>query len=232
MPAPMRWRGGGRCGGRRVSDIAACLGLILPPGVSLGQADAPQALWPREDLPAAVPSRLVEFATGRAAARQALEALGYAPVAIPIGPDRAPQWPDAITGSISHCAGACLAAAGFSRDYLGLGLDVEPASALPEDVWETVLRPEERGELAAFPRSQQGLQALRIFVAKEAAYKAQYPISRQLFDFHTLRIIWQDQGFSAAYQQAIRPFEKNFQLAGRVAENLDHVAAICWLPTA
>jgi 4'-phosphopantetheinyl transferase EntD len=70
-----------------------------------------------------------------------------------------------------------------------------------------------------------------MFVAKEAAYKAQYPTSRQLFDFQTLRIIWQDQGFSAAFQQAILPFEKHFQISGRVAENPDHVAAICWLPT-
>ena len=231
MPAPMRWRGGGRCGGRPVPDIAARLRLILPPGVSLASADAPQPLWPGEDLPGATPSRLAEFATGRTAAREALQALGCDPAAIAVGSDRAPQWPDTISGSISHCAGACLAVAGFRHDYLGLGLDVEPSAALPADIWQTVLRPEERHELNALPQPQQGLQALRIFVAKEAAYKAQYPISQKVFDFQTLGIIWNGQGFSAAFQQAIPPFEKHFQVVGRMAENPDHVAAICWLPT-
>ncbi len=140
-------------------------------------------------MPGAVPARLAEFAAGRSAARQALRGLGFAPAAIPMGPDRAPLWPEAATGSISHCAGACLAVMGLARDYRGLGLDIEPLHPLPEELWSTVLRPEEHKHINDLPPLQQGLQALRIFVAKEAAYKAQYAITRHIFDFHTLRII-------------------------------------------
>lgn len=232
MRVPMRWRGGGQCVGWPVSDIAARLRRLLPAGVSLASASAPQPLWPGERLPGATQARLVEFASGRAAARQAMQALGRDPVAIAIGPDRAPEWPDAITGSISHCAGACLAVVGLTTAYLGLGLDVEVLAPLPQDIWDTVLRPEEKREVEAMPNAQQGQQALRIFVAKEAAYKVQYPVTRRLFDFQTLRIIWQDEGFRAVFRQSVLPIEKEFQIDGRMAENPQHVAAICWLPTA
>lgn len=212
-------------------DITARLRTVLPDGVILAEAVEPLELWPGETLPETVPARLTEFATGRSAARQALRGLGFGPVAIPIGPDRAPIWPEAVTGSISHCAGACLAVAGFARDYRGLGLDIEPLQPLPPELWSTILRPEEQREINDLPQVQQGLQALRIFVAKEAAYKAQYPITRQIFDFQTFRIIWQDHRFTAEFCNAISPIEKGFQIQGRCAENHRFFAAFCDLPT-
>ncbi|OZA14694.1 MAG: hypothetical protein B7Y02_04305 [Rhodobacterales bacterium 17-64-5] len=189
-------------------DIAARLRAILPRGAVLGESAAPVALWPGEDLPGAVPARSAEFAAGRSAVRQALRSLGLAPVAIPMGLDRAPIWPDGATGSISHCAGACLAVMGLTRDYRGLGLDIEPLHPLPTELWSTVLRPEEHNQINDFPPSQQGLQALRIFVAKEAAYKAQYAITRQVFDFQTLAVTWRYHGFTAEFCSAVLPIEK------------------------
>lgn len=212
-------------------DIVARLRGILPNGVMLGQPSGPTALWPGEDLAGAVPARLAEFAAGRRAARQALRDLGIAPVAIPMGSDRAPIWPESATGSISHCAGACLAVMALTRDYVGLGLDIEPLHPLPADLWSTVLRPEEHDQINALPPSQQGLQALRIFVAKEAAYKAQYALTRQIFDFQTLRINWQYQSFTAEFCIDILPIEKRFQIKGRSAESRNFYAAFCGLPT-
>ncbi|WP_426035800.1 4'-phosphopantetheinyl transferase family protein [Cypionkella sp. TWP1-2-1b2] len=214
-----------------MSDITARLRTILPRGVTLAEATAPMALWPEEDLPGAVPARLAEFGAGRSAARQALRDLGLAPVAIPMALDRAPIWPEAATGSISHCAGACLAVMGLTRDYVGLGLDIEPLHPLPAELWSTVLRPEEHKQINDLPQPHQGLQALRIFVAKEATYKAQYLITRQIFDFQTLRIIWQDQSFTAELCTAISPIEKGFQIQGRCAENSHFFAAFCAVPS-
>lgn len=212
-------------------DIAARLRAILPRGVTLGEPAAPLTLWPREDLPSAVPARLAEFATGRSAARQALQGLGFAPVAIPMGQDRAPIWPEAATGSISHCVGACLAVMGRTREYRGLGLDIEPLQPLPAELWSTVLRPEEFKQINDLSAPQQGLQALRIFVAKEAAYKAQYPITQQIFDFQTLRIIWQDQSCTAEFCKAISSIEKGFQIQGCCVENAHFFAVFCAVPT-
>ena len=211
-------------------DIATRLRTILPSGVRLAEPALPLALWSGEDLPGAVPARLAEFTAGRSAARQALRDLGLAPAAIPMGPDRAPLWPEAAMGSISHCAGACLAVVGLARDYRGLGVDIEPLHALPADLWPTILRPEEQHEISTLPPAQQGLQVLRIFVAKEAAYKAQYPITQQIFDFQTLRIIWTDQVFIAEFCVAVPPIEKHFHISGYSAETRHFFAAFCAVP--
>ena len=197
----------------------------------LGEPTARPTLWPGEDLPGAVPARLAEFAAGRSAARQALQDLGFAAVAIPTGLDRAPIWPEAATGSISHCVGACVAVMGVTRDYRGLGLDIEPLTPLAQELWSTVLRPEEHKAINDLPEPQQGLQALRIFVAKEAAYKAQYAITRQIFDFHTLRIIFRGQQFTAEFCLDVASIEKSFQIDGRCAEDHSFFAALCALPT-
>ena len=212
-------------------DIAARLRAVLPSGVTLGEVDEALELWPGEVLPGAVPARLAEFAAGRSAARQALRGLGFAAVAIPMALDRAPIWPQAATGSISHCTGACLAVMGLTRDYRGLGLDIEPLHPLPAELWSTVLRPEEHKEISDLPWPQQGLQVLRIFVAKEAAYKAQYPTTRQIFDFQALRIVWQYQAFTAKLCDAVHPVGKGFQIQGRCAENHHFFAAFCAVPT-
>ncbi|MEO5616022.1 MAG: 4'-phosphopantetheinyl transferase superfamily protein [Cypionkella sp.] len=212
-------------------DIATRLRAILSRGVTLGEPAVQFALWPGEDLPGAIPARLAEFAAGRSAARQAMRSLGFAPVAIAMGSDRAPLWPEATTGSISHCAGACLAVMGLTRDYRGLGLDIEPLHALPAEFWSTVLRPDEHKHINDLPQPQQGLQALRIFVAKEAAYKAQYAITRRIFDFQTLRITCHDQSFTSEFCKTISPIEKGFQIQGRCAENSHFFAAFCAVPT-
>lgn len=214
-----------------MSDIAARLCAVLPSGLVLAEPAEPFVLWPGEALPAAIPARLLEFSAGRNAARRALCALGLEAAAIPIAADRAPIWPDVVTGSISHCAGACIALMGLRRDYVGLGLDVEPLTALPPALWPTILRPEELSYIVALPQAQQGLQALRIFVAKEAAYKAQYAVSRQLLDFQNFQITYQDQSFAAEFCNTVPPFEKSFQITGRWAENPEFTSAICWLPT-
>lgn len=59
----------------------------------------------REKVAQAVESRQREFATVRYLARRALGRLGRP--AAPILPNRrgAPQWPDGIVGSMTHCAG-------------------------------------------------------------------------------------------------------------------------------
>lgn len=222
MRAPMRWRGGGRCGrAMSMPELATALRAILPAGMALGVAGAmPEPLWPGEAI-VAVPHRLAEFAAGRAAARQALAALGLPKVAIPMGEDRAPIWPQGVVGSISHCAGACMAVVARQSDFVGIGLDLEPAQPLARDLWPSILRPE---EFAA-----DGLDALRIFVAKEAAYKAQYLLSRQVFDFQVLNITFQDQYFTARFVLPVPPFAAGHILQGRMIEADGFYAALCWI---
>ena len=188
-------------------DLATALRAVLPPGVALGLPVAGDL--PLEDPGPVVSARRVEFAAGRSAARAAMAALGLPPLPILMGADRAPVWPGGVTGTITHCAGACLALAGRAADWRGLGLDAEPLVPLEAGLWPLILGPDEEGD---------GLQALRSFVAKEAAYKAQYPLSRTLFDFHTLRLDWRGDMFTARFTRAVPPFAKGAPLQGRLVQ--------------
>lgn len=196
---------------------------LLPPGTAVAAAD-PARLWPLlagEAPPAAVPARLAEFSAGRHAARAALHALGLPPVAIPMAADRAPVWPEGVAGSITHTRRACLAAA---RRGGGLGIDLEEDEDLPEDLWDTVLLPEERD----WARGQQvpGQAAKLAFSAKEAAYKAQYARSRALFGFDVLALEIAGDRFTASFRAPVPPFAMGDRLQGRWGRAAGHVLTI------
>lgn len=115
------------------------LGDAWPDGVAVAVVDPEQVtepLFPIEEaaVSRAVAGRRAEFAAGRQAARQALKALGYAPVAIPMAEDRAPVWPQGIVGSLSHCPAACIAVVAEAARIASLGVDIEPYDPLPEDI--------------------------------------------------------------------------------------------------
>ncbi len=203
--------------------LAAALRFALPQGIALG-VGGDDPLWPGETLPGAVPHRLAEFAQGRSAARAAMRALGYAAQAIPAGPDRAPQWPDGLTGSISHCAGACFAIVGARADWAGLGLDIEPDIPLSPDLWPTILRPE---EIAALPHTGAGLVALQIFTAKEAVYKAQYAQTATLFDFQTLAVALDGHAFTATFAAPVGRFATGHPITGHSLHADGFAAALC-----
>ena len=190
------------------------------------EGDATAPLWPGEALAAAVPKRLAEFAAGRSAARRTMAQLGLPPAAVPMQADRSPLWPTTVTGSISHCAGACIAAMAHARDYAGLGLDLEPVQPLTADLWPLVLT---TPALARLPQDQPGLMALQVFCAKEAAYKAQYAVTGQLFDFQTLEVEVQGQNFVARFQHAVGQFGVGACLGGVLRQAAGIQAALVWI---
>lgn len=140
-------------------------------------------LWPaeKEAMRRAVPARRQEFAAGRGAAREALSALGLPAAAITVGGDRAPVWPGGVVGSISHAAGFAVALVARAEDSLAVGIDIEPHEPLPQDVVTTILRRDE-----AAPDDP--LAARAVFAAKEATYKALYPLMKEIWDFGDLGI--------------------------------------------
>ena len=100
-----------------------------------------------EEAPAiarAISKRRDECTAGRDAARAAMRVLGLAPTAIPQGTDRAPIWPTGLTGSIAHCDHICIAAGAPIKKCASLGLDIEPAIPLAEDLIPTVCTAGER----------------------------------------------------------------------------------------
>ncbi|MEE2861314.1 MAG: phosphopantetheinyl transferase [Pseudomonadota bacterium] len=158
--------------------ITVALRSMLPPGVGIAArsiADGQPPLWPGEEVAVrhAIPARRQEFAAGRAVARAAMQDAGLEPAALPAGPDRAPRWPTGVAGSISHAAGVAAGLAGRSAVWAGIGLDIEKAAPLDADL-AAIIRASgdcDGSELGA------DLSATLAFSAKEAAFKAQFPLT-------------------------------------------------------
>jgi 4'-phosphopantetheinyl transferase EntD len=124
--------------------------------------------------------RTREFVTGRACARFALAKLGLPATAIGHGPGSEPLWPSGVVGSLTHCAGFRACAVARSADAWSLGIDAEPNAPLPSVVLSDVIFGHERG----LPHVAGGVHLDRlIFSAKEAVYKAWYPLTRRWLSF-------------------------------------------------
>lgn len=143
-----------------------------------------------------VAKRQAEFLAGRLCARAALAQLGLPEVAITIGEDRAPVWPQGVTGAITHGQGwaaAIVAPAGCQR---GLGLDaealLEPGRA--QRLAGEILTPAELERLPTDP-AQAALAITLTFSLKESLFKALYPLVRQRFYFEAAEVLaWSEQG--------------------------------------
>jgi 4'-phosphopantetheinyl transferase EntD len=130
-----------------------------------------------------------EFGTVRWCARKALRQLGVPAVPILPDGDRAPRWPVGVVGSMTHCAGYRAAVVARSGELAGVGIDAEPHAALPTDTLAFVLRDEERARLAALAYAGPFLHWDRVvFCAKEAVYKAWFPLTGRWLDFEDVSI--------------------------------------------
>lgn len=167
----------------------ALIAAIAPePAVAVDTREDPPdaALYPGEHeiVARAVPTRRQEFATARSCAREAMVRLGAEPAAIPQGVRGDPQWPRGLVGSITHCAGYRGAVLGRVGQVVTIGIDSEPDEALPEGVLDAISLPRERTMVAELLAGHPGPRWDRLlFCAKEAVYKAWYPLARCWLDF-------------------------------------------------
>lgn len=197
------------------------IGEILPPGVSGAEAFGdPQGavLFPEEAaiVARAVGKRRREFATARTCARDALGRLGLPPAPILAGEGGAPRWPAGIVGSITHCAGYRAAAVARARDAVTVGLDAEPNDSLPHGVLDMVSLPGERARLPGLVTAAPGVCWDRLlFSAKEAVYKAWFPLTRRWLGFEEADITIDAAGGTFAARLLVRvPVAGGGPLAG------------------
>jgi 4'-phosphopantetheinyl transferase EntD len=162
---------------------------ILPAAVVVASTrqDRPDAeLFPEEErvIANSVEKRRLEFATGRACAREALAQLGLPPVAVPTGPKGAPQWPHGIVGSITHCDGYRACALARGADLLSIGIDAEPDQGLPAGLLGDIALPREREWIRGMATSRPEVSWDRLlFSVKEAIYKAWFPLTGRWLGF-------------------------------------------------
>ena len=213
-------------------------GLLARPiaseGMALGEAIEPLLGAERDDMDAACLHRRREFAAGRSCARKALLQLGCPSVALPTGSDRLPQWPVGYIGSISHSRDYCWAAVAGSEFHASLGIDVERIDAVELDLAEEICTAEELRWLERLPNSTQQSKLAIIFSAKEALYKAQYPLTRSLFGFDVIQISVQVESgtFSGRFREDVPPFQRGTVLSGRFNLSEYHVATALTIPRA
>lgn len=170
-------------------------GSGFPQFVSFAQLreldEVAQPLFPEEESllhPRAVMSRRRDFQLGRAAARQALQALGRNPEPILVGPQREPLWPKGIVGSITHSAGFAMAAVSERRHTGGIGIDVEHLDRSFDELVDHIAFDEEQELLESLSAEQRRTYTLELFSAKESVFKAFYPRVGRMFGFEAARL--------------------------------------------
>ncbi|MBC6945357.1 MAG: phosphopantetheinyl transferase [Gammaproteobacteria bacterium] len=243
--ASRRWQPGlrlGRLASMGSNDLQApwheAIDGLFPAAVACAVAQSlvpGDRLFPEEAAAATgfAPTRLAEFQLGRACARRALARLGMLPQAIAVGARREPCWPAGIVGSISHAGGMAVAAVAHRRSFAALGLDIEAAAALEPGLIDTVCRPEEARRLRS-GSADAAAGALLVFSAKEAVYKALWPLLGRFIDFQEVAILLHADGvgFSVQAHGSNCPVPLAAALQGRIRHLAGLVATAVWIEAA
>jgi 4'-phosphopantetheinyl transferase EntD len=147
-------------------------------------------LWPeeREALGPVGARRFRDYALGRWCARQAIERLGMEPAPILRGSKRQPLWPAGVVGTITHTSGYAAAAVASDLQLRSIGIDAEPDEPLPGGVLGRIARPEDLEWVHGSVGLGVGHRDRLLFSAKEAVYKAWFPVAGTWLGFADARL--------------------------------------------
>jgi len=174
--------------GRDGFDCAPLRAALAPHGVLVGArrirpGDEAAFVDPGLGRPTNLARRRASGAA-RIVARDLLSELAAAAAApLPRSPSGAPAWPAGIIGSLAHDDDFAVAAVARRGLLVGIGVDVEPAEPLPDDLVDLVLN-------AAEPREAKGDRVAQrlVFVAKEAVYKAIHPLDATPLEYADIEV--------------------------------------------
>ncbi len=121
-------------------------------------------------------TRQLGFSSGRHCAHKVLELLGLGATAIGRR-GRLPVWPEHAAGSITHSRK--IAAAVASTHFNSVGVDVEETTPVERKLYPRLFTGAEQQLLANCGFDAAAL----LFSAKEAGYKAIYPLNRRFISF-------------------------------------------------
>jgi len=181
-------------------------------------------------LEKAAAHRKDEYIAGRRCARSALNRSGIQAGALPMDKDGLPQWPSGSVGSISHSKRLCCAVAGPVHSARCLGLDVEMTHRLKPAAMKRIMH----GAEFAFAEGDQ-VRASLLFSAKEAFFKAQFPVWRAYPNFRDLALAVDWERGSASVLELAPHLPAPLLHAARhmrfrFAFFDDYVVSLCWCP--
>jgi 4'-phosphopantetheinyl transferase EntD len=169
--------------------LARELAALSPPGLLIGHRvilpGDEHALLAEEAASIASSVIAVRRASGaaRIVARELLAALGHAAAPVPRGASGEPVWPVGIVGSLAHDEEIAVAAVARRRDFAAVGIDVESSLPLPPELRALVATQQElRGS------GDDPMREKLLFAAKEAVYKAAFPLDRIFLEFHDIEV--------------------------------------------
>ena len=138
-------------------------------------------------------------------------------------PVRGARWPEGVVGSLTHCEGFCAAAVAWGREVRSVGIDAERDEPLSERAAERITTAEERERLRALPALPSGDWAKLVFSAKEAFYKAYFPLARSFLGFRDVALHFdpQERSFEARLLRDDKPGPRRAR--GRYALAPPHV---------
>jgi 4'-phosphopantetheinyl transferase EntD len=171
------------------TTLLQAMAAIAPSGVRIGCRfirDGDEAhLLPDEarSIPARQPAMRRASGAARWIAHGLLADIGFDDVAILRTPSGAPVWPDGITGSLAHDDEMAVAAIASVSGIGSLGIDVEPAQPLPDDIFALVATHADVTDAV-----DRRLAGRVLFSAKEAVYKAVYPLDRQILGYEDITV--------------------------------------------
>jgi 4'-phosphopantetheinyl transferase EntD len=171
-----------------------------------------------------VAKRRTEFTHGRYCARAALERLGAPLTPILKGPDREPLWPAGVIGSISHTAGVAAAVVAQEGELRSLGLDIESAEPLADELQDMICLNRENP-------SRDGQLAKLLFSIKESIYKCLHPLTHEYIDFLEMEVLLSTDGrtFAArSHSEKCAP-ELAANINGTYIRNTELIASIAWI---
>ncbi|MDX8480280.1 4'-phosphopantetheinyl transferase [Mesorhizobium sp. VK24D] len=171
------------------SAVEQALASLTPPGLITGcrliRAGDEQYLLPAEGASIATRERRARAATGagRRIAHELLRRSGCADVTVLRGALGSPIWPAGIVGSIAHDEKLAVAAVAGADTVRSVGIDIEPVLPLPPDLRPIVITPQDRlGDL------DPGIGGRILFAAKEAVYKASFPLDGRVLGFEDIAV--------------------------------------------
>jgi 4'-phosphopantetheinyl transferase EntD len=172
---------------------SALLRSVLGPGPAVqelrGPGDPATLIGQEPEVVAdAIEVRRRQFAAGRACARAAVRTLGRDLGELLPGPDRAPQWPEDLIGSITHCEGFAGAAVASAVRWRALGIDAEPAEPLPPEAVDIVFTRTERTALKDVPSNETHPWDRILYSAKESLFKTWSPLRQTWLGFEDAEV--------------------------------------------
>lgn len=147
-----------------------------------------------------VNARKAEFGDARYCAHKALKALGRDAGKPILRAERgAPLWPAAVTGSLTHTAGFRAAIVAPRLLVKSIGIDAEPAAPLDEDIIDSIALPKEQKQFDLLRAQGMPYPDRLLFCAKEATYKAWFPLTQRWLGFEQAEIELKMDGTFTSY---------------------------------